>query len=78
MTARFRLLDLLTHRGMSQAELARASGVAPRTIARLCHNETATVALATLDRLALALNLEPGELIARDPAPKRRARPRRS
>jgi transcriptional regulator with XRE-family HTH domain len=51
---------------MTQAALAKASGVSLPTISRLCRNETAQVSLATLDRLAAALGVEPGELIARE------------
>jgi putative transcriptional regulator len=67
----FRLAELLERRGLSQSELARISGVGLRTISRLCHNETATVALNTLDQLATALDVDPGELIVREKARRR-------
>jgi len=66
MTARFRLLELLQARGMTQAQLAKESGVAIRTVSRLCRNETGTVALATLERIGDALGVKPGDLIAKD------------
>lgn len=61
----FRLAEVLAAKGVSQSELARRSGVGLRTIARLCRNETATVALATLDKIAGALGVEPGSLIVK-------------
>ena len=66
MTATFRLAELLERRGMTQAELARLSGVSLRTISRLARNETGQVSLETLDRLAEVLQVQPGELVARE------------
>lgn len=63
MPTEFCLARLLEERGRSQAWLAHESGVAIRTISRLCRNETAMVSLATLDRIALALGCKPGDLI---------------
>jgi putative transcriptional regulator len=62
----FRLAEILDRKGMSQAELVRRSGVALRTVSRLCRNETGQVSLDTLDKLATALGVEPGELIVRE------------
>lgn len=50
---------------MSQSELARLSGLSLQTINRLCTNRTAQVSLATLDKIATALKVEPGELLER-------------
>ncbi len=66
MTTIFNLAELLRHRGMAQSELRRLSGVSQRTITRLYTNATAQVSLATLDKIATALKVEPGELIARE------------
>ena len=71
MPTRFRLRELLEKLGISQSELARRSGVSFPTINAMCTNRTATVALATLDRIADALGVEPGDLIARDPKRRR-------
>ena len=68
----FRLAELIEHYGISQAELARRSGVAIQTVNRLCTNRTARVDLATLDAIAAALGVEPGELIVREPAKRGR------
>jgi transcriptional regulator with XRE-family HTH domain len=65
MTTEFRLAELLEEHDMTQAALAAKSGVGLRTISRLVRNETGQVSLATLDRLAAVLGVEPGELIAR-------------
>ena len=71
MTTTFRLRELLEKRGLAQSELARTSGVSFATINRLCTNATAQVSLDTLDRLAGALGVEPGDLIAREPKRRR-------
>ena len=56
---------------MSQAELARLSGIGLRTVSRLARNETGQVSLETLDRLAAVLKVEPGELIIREKKARR-------
>ena len=67
----FRLAELIEKHGTNQSRLARESGVALRTVARICRNESAQVSLATLDKLATALGVEPGELIVREKKGKR-------
>lgn len=66
MTARFHLAELLAASEMSQRELARKSGITLVTINRMCANHTEGVTLRTLDKLATALGVEPGELIVRE------------
>jgi DNA-binding Xre family transcriptional regulator len=58
---------------MGQRELARVSGVSLSTISRLATNSTGQVSLDVLDRLAAALNVKPGDLIALE-KPKRRGK----
>jgi DNA-binding Xre family transcriptional regulator len=65
MTTRFRLAELLTRLGVSQAELSRRSGLSLRTVNRIYLNQTGQVSLATLDAIAAALDVEPGDLIGR-------------
>jgi DNA-binding Xre family transcriptional regulator len=65
MPTTFRLREILEAKGISQSELSRLSGVSFATINRMCTNATESVALSTLDKLASALGVEPGELIAR-------------
>jgi transcriptional regulator with XRE-family HTH domain len=74
MTARFRLAEALDIAGMNQRELARRSGVSFVTINRICANHTNGVTLETLDRLAAALGVAPGELIESDLRPRAKRR----
>lgn len=74
MTSRFRLAQLLEEKGMSQREVARLSGITLVTINRMCGNKTEGVTLATLDKIAGALGVEPGELIVRESAKRKRSR----
>lgn len=67
MTSKFRLRELLEEADMSQAELARLSGVHIVTISRLFRNASAQVSLETLDRIAEVLDIEPGDTIRRVP-----------
>ena len=66
VTVRFRLQELLDEAGMSQSELARRSGISLVTINGIANNRTAQVSLKTLDKLAFALGVEPGELFERE------------
>ncbi|MHB1329241.1 MAG: helix-turn-helix domain-containing protein [Gemmatimonadales bacterium] len=67
MPTRFRLRELLEKLGLSQSEAARRSGVSFATVNAMCTNRTAQVSLATLDKIAAALGVEPGDLIVREP-----------
>ncbi len=67
----FRLAEVLERAKMSQSDLARLSGLALQTVNRLCTNRTAQVSLATLDKIAGALKVEPGELIVREKSKRR-------
>ena len=66
MPTKFRLRDILEARGISQTELARLAGVAFATVNRMCTNATGQVSLATLDKIADALGVKPGDLIAKE------------
>ena len=59
-----RLHALRQRRRLSQAELARRSGVSQATISRIEAGKTRGVDLATLDRLARALGVSPRSLLA--------------
>ena len=65
---RFRLQELLEQHQppVSQTELAKRAGVSFATVNRLCTNATTRVDLATLDAIANALDVEPGELLERE------------
>ena len=73
---RFRLQELIDRVGTTQAALSRKTGVSAATINRLCGNVTAQVSLETLDRLAAALGVEPGEILVRqsEARPKRKGK----
>jgi DNA-binding Xre family transcriptional regulator len=62
----FRLAEVLDAHGITQTELARRTGLGLRTVTRLCHNETGQVSLATLDAIAEALTIHPGDLLERN------------
>lgn len=72
LPTRFRLRELLEAAGISQSDFARQADVSFATINRLCTNATGQVSLETLDKVAAALGVEPGELLERDT--KRRGR----
>lgn len=58
-----RLQELRERRKLSQAELARRSGVSQATISRIEAGMTKGVDLATLERLADALGVSPRSLL---------------
>jgi len=69
------VVDLRRYRkraGLSQAELARRSGVSQSIISRLEAGTTPAVILQTLDRLATTLGVAPGALLRRRPTRSRR------
>lgn len=65
MPTAFRLREILEARSFSQSELSRVSGVSFTTINAMCANRTKQVSLSTLDKIAAALKIQPGELIER-------------
>ena len=68
----FRVAEVLAKAGLTQAALARQTGLGVQTINRLCNNTTAQVSLHTLDRIATVLSVEPGDLIVREASRKKR------
>ena len=56
------ILNLLDKQGMSQAELARLSGVSPVTISALVNGKRQPAA-RTLHKLAVVLGVEPEALL---------------
>jgi transcriptional regulator with XRE-family HTH domain len=67
-----RLREWRRRRMLTQRELAEASGVAQVTIARIELGE-ASPRFATLRKLAQALQIEPGDLLAEDDPHTQRA-----
>ena len=66
-----RLEELREARGLSQAELARRSGVPQSTISRIEAGETGSITLGNLERLADALGVNAAVLIVHEPKGKR-------
>ena len=64
---RLRILELRRARGWSQAELARRAGVRQATISRLESGAATKLDLGVLERLAGALETDPGYLLVRVP-----------
>lgn len=58
-----RLRDLRHTRGWSQSELARRSGVSQSVISRLENGVIEAVSFENLERLATALECDPGYLV---------------
>jgi transcriptional regulator with XRE-family HTH domain len=63
---RLRLRELRTDRGLSQAQLAERAGLRQSTISELETGTSQSVAFSTLESLAKALGVEPGQLLTRE------------
>ena len=64
---RTKLQALITERRLSQREVARLSGVRPRTVNLLCSNRMPTISFEVIDGLCGALKIQPGDLFERVP-----------
>jgi len=62
-----RIRELRRARGWSQAELARRAGVRQATVSRMESGATTKVSLRVLERLAGALEVDPGYLLVSAP-----------
>lgn len=62
---RLRLRELRRARGWSQTELARRAGVRQATVSHLESGAAAKLSLEVLERLADALQVDPGYLLVR-------------
>lgn len=71
---RLRVQELREARGWTQAELARRAAVRPATLNRIELGRTAAIAFDVLDRLAGALEVDPGYLIVRSTSFAKRSR----
>jgi transcriptional regulator with XRE-family HTH domain len=60
-----RVRELREAKGWSQAELARRAGVRQATLSAIENELTTSVDFAVLDRLAKALEVDPGFLLVR-------------
>lgn len=62
---RLRLDEILEERGVKQTWLARKTGLSENTISQL-RKDPRMIRLDTIDRVCKALNIEPGDLFARE------------
>jgi transcriptional regulator with XRE-family HTH domain len=60
-----RILELRTKKGLSQVQLAKLAKVSQPTISLLERGETRSLNLDIFERIANALDVEPGDLIVR-------------
>lgn len=68
---RIRLLEALESANLSQKDLAEKAQVREATISAIARGKTKRIALDTLDRIAKALGVTPGELLETEPKRKR-------
>lgn len=61
----FRIKELRSARGWSQAQLAERAGVRTATVSRIENAVVKVVALNVLEKLARALEVDPGYLIVK-------------
>lgn len=72
--ARLRLQELRAARNLTQSALAEAAGVRRATIVEIEGGKASRVSLDVLERLAVALGVDPGDLFEREGKPKRGSR----
>lgn len=58
--------ELATKKGLNQSQLQMKAGVTAQLLYRYWHNFTKSVELEQLERIAKALNAQPGDLIVSD------------
>lgn len=61
--ARLRIKEIAQSQGLKQNALATKSGVTEQLLSRYWNNHVMRVDLHELDKIARALNVEPGDLI---------------
>lgn len=63
MQVRLRIKELAQAKGIKQYELAEKSGVTPQLLNRYWNNNIQRVDLEELNKIAMALSVDPGDLI---------------
>lgn len=63
---KIKLKELLKERGITQAELAKLTGIRPSTICDMCNGISQFVKLEHIDRICKALSCNISELIKMD------------
>lgn len=57
------LRELLVERGMTQSELAEATGIRPSTICDMCNNNCAFLKIENIDKICCKLDCRINDLI---------------
>lgn len=64
--AKLRVKEIAEAKGIKQSHLQISAAVTPPLLNRYWNNKTTTVDLAELEKIATALEVEPGDLIVSD------------
>jgi DNA-binding Xre family transcriptional regulator len=64
---RLRVKEAAAERGYNMSSLSRASDVSFRTIAHLCKRPDSDATISTLEKIALVLGVQIGDLVERVP-----------
>ena len=64
--AKLIIKEIAKSRGLNQSQLQLKAGVTPQLLNRYWNNNTSSVVLDALDKIAKALGVTPGELIVTD------------
>jgi DNA-binding Xre family transcriptional regulator len=60
---RLRVKELAEKQGLNMAQLARKADIDQRTLRRIYRDPTQEISTLTLDKIATALNVSPGDLL---------------
>ena len=60
---KFRVKVMLAERGMTQKQLAEATGVRPPTVSAICLGTAKHIPVDVLDKFCEALDCQPGDLM---------------
>lgn len=60
---RLRIKEAAKEKGLNQSQLQIKAGVTPQLLNRYWHNHTQSVAFEQLEKIAKALDVDPGDLI---------------
>ncbi len=67
MSTRIKLRELAKQRGIGERRVAKKADLDLSVVQRIYQNPYANITLATLEKLARALDVEPGELLELEP-----------
>lgn len=70
MTVKLKLKEIRVSRGMSQNKLARAIDMTLQNVQRLEYGDSTGIQFDTLEKLCVALDCQPGDLLLRIPEPE--------